>query len=697
MSTVPVKTPLTSGPGLIEWMTNPNGNNHWFGPGIPPRPMAQHTAGRAFDYPVAVNMRWTPKWQEGITFADLRAIADNYDLLRLAIETRKDELEFCEWRIQNREGKQSRASKELQKNLLSPDREHTWHQWQRMLLEELLVTDATAIYARKTEGGDPYSLEVIDGTTIKRILDETGRTPIEGPAYQQVLKGIVTADYERSELFYFPRNVRVNRIYGYSPVEQVVATVNIALRRQAHQLNYYTEGSVPDSIFAVPESWDAGQISEFQALWDSLFGEGNIANRRGARFVPGGVTYINTKEAILKDQYDEWLARIICFAFSISPQALIPQMNKATAEVAEESSKSSGLEPIKNWFKGLMDRIIAEVYERPELEFSWTQKTAIKPREQADIHAIYLEKGVLLPNEVRAELGYEVIAAMDTMDAMDTADIVTTESEESEKLQKSSYVKLPRVKAISRNRADILPLKARLQKAVSNLLQSYREGLLSRLQAISKAEIDLLDILFQYDIDFNPSIDDIEKILAQIAQKGGDAAIQQIRAALSLTQQNAYDLLVNQVNERAVAWAASHAAKLVTDIKGSTRKGIANLVSSGINEGLSVGELAGQIMANYEFSAQRSEMIAITELAEADVMGNKLAYVESGVVSGLQWVTANNGADGRICDECERNHGAIVRLGEDGMAINPYPSGARGVPAHPNCHCDELPVLKEKS
>ena len=410
--TAALKTPL-AGSGLYEWVTNPSmtSSRDWFGPGNPLSPVAQQTAGRAFDYAVAVNLQRIPKWQEGITFAELRAIADNYDLLRLAIETRKDEMEFAEWRIQDRNGKETRASKELNKDLLSPDREHTWYQWQRMLLEELLVTDATTIYARRTLGGDPFSLEVIDGTTIKRILDETGRTPIEGVAYQQVLKGIVTASFERSELFYFPRNVRVNRIYGFSPVEQVVSTVNIALRRQAHQLSYYTEGSVPDSIFAVPQEWNAGQINEFQTHWNSLFGDGNIANRRGARFVPGGTQYINTKEAILKDQYDEWLARIICFAFSITPQSLIPQMNKATAEVASESSQSTGLEPIKNWLKGLMDRIIANVYERPELEFCWLQKRAIKPKDQADVFAVYLDKGVMLPNEVRAELGLEAISA----------------------------------------------------------------------------------------------------------------------------------------------------------------------------------------------------------------------------------------------------------------------------------------------
>jgi hypothetical protein len=408
-------TPPPNGGGIYDWVTSSGGAaSGWFGPGLPMSPSAPGTAGRRWDYPTAINQQYYPKRGEGVTFAELRALADTYDLLRLVIEKRKDEMEFLEWKIQDRTGRETAASRRLHGFLASPDREHTWHQWQRMLLEELFVTDAPAVYVRRTMGGDPFSLEIVDGGTIKKLLDETGRTPIEGPAYQQVLHGVVTANFERGELLYCPRNVRVNRVYGFSPVEQVITTVNIALRRQAHQLSYYTEGSVPDLMFQVPEGWDAKQIAEFQTWWASLFAEGNIANRRLARFVPHGVTPFNTKEAALKDQYDEWLARIICFAFSVSPQALIAQMNKATAEVAEETAKSSGLEPIKNWLKGVMDRVLAEVYGKPGLEFVWLQKNAVNPVEQAQIHATYVQCGVMDVNEVREAIGLEARRSNET-------------------------------------------------------------------------------------------------------------------------------------------------------------------------------------------------------------------------------------------------------------------------------------------
>ena len=73
----------------------------------------------------------------------------------------------------------------------SPDKEHTWADWLRILLEDLFVIDAPCIYPRKTLGGDLFALEVIDGATIKRVLDNTGRLPAPpDTAYQQILHGM---------------------------------------------------------------------------------------------------------------------------------------------------------------------------------------------------------------------------------------------------------------------------------------------------------------------------------------------------------------------------------------------------------------------------------------------------------------------------------------------------------------------------
>jgi len=46
------------------------------------------------------------------------------------------------------------------------------------------------------------------------------------PAYQQVLHGVPAADFSADVLLYLPRNVRADKLYGMSPVEQIALTIN---------------------------------------------------------------------------------------------------------------------------------------------------------------------------------------------------------------------------------------------------------------------------------------------------------------------------------------------------------------------------------------------------------------------------------------------------------------------------------------
>jgi hypothetical protein len=185
----------------------------------PPVPAAQsEAAGRAFDYPTGYNLTIRPREYEPITFEQMRALADGYDLLRLVIETRKDQIEKLDFRIRKRSagagepgddastGEDDPRIDTINNFLRCPDGEHPWQTWLRMLLEDMLVIDAATIYPRLNRGGRLAALELIDGATIKHVLDDAGRTPAPpDPAYQQVLKGLPAVDYSRDELLYLPR------------------------------------------------------------------------------------------------------------------------------------------------------------------------------------------------------------------------------------------------------------------------------------------------------------------------------------------------------------------------------------------------------------------------------------------------------------------------------------------------------------
>ena len=120
---------------------------------------------------------------------------------------------------------------------------------------------------------------------------------------------------------------------------------------------------------------------------------------------PSGSQYQAFKEAPYKDEFDEWLARIVCYAFSLPPTAFVRQINRATAETAQDAALAEGLAPLMGWVKRLADHVIQDHIGEPDLEFVWGDLRPADPAEQAKILDIYVRDGIYAVNEARSLLG----------------------------------------------------------------------------------------------------------------------------------------------------------------------------------------------------------------------------------------------------------------------------------------------------
>jgi HK97 family phage portal protein len=365
---------------------------------------------RLWDFPVGYNTVYTPRSYETIGFGELRALAESHDITRLAIETRKDQIEKLEWVIKSRNPKHPAPDAALRIERLTefwrkPDGEQPFATWLREALEDVLVLDAPAFEIRRNRGGDIIGLDIVDGSTIKVLLDDTGRRPQPpAPAYEQVIHGRPWRLVSRDELIYMPRNPRPHKAYGFSPVEQIVMTVNIGLRRQAMQLQHFTEGNVPPGLLNAPDGWSPEQIRQFQEWFDSILA-GNTASRTRLVWGPSGAEYQAFKEAPYKDDFDEWLARIVCYAFSLPPTAFTPQVNRATAQTAQEAAVDEGLAPLTGWVKRLVDDVVQNRMGHGDLEFAWSNACSPDPKDQATILGSYVREGIYSLNEARNILG----------------------------------------------------------------------------------------------------------------------------------------------------------------------------------------------------------------------------------------------------------------------------------------------------
>lgn len=681
----------------------------WMDAGEPLAPVAQQAEGRRFDYEPFYNVGHSkPREREAIGFAQLRALADNYDVLRLVIEKRKDQMECLKWTIQKRDIA-STASNESQRKdrkvdeaiafFQSPDKEHTWSDWLRILLEDLLVIDAPCIYPRKTLGGDLYALEVIDGATIKRVLDNTGRLPLPPEtAYQQILHGMAAVDYTADELVYRSRNNRSYKVYGYSPVEQIIMTVNIALKRQIHALEYYTAGSVPDALVGVPEAWSADEIRRFQEYWDLLL-SGETAERRKMRFVPGELSrnFKETKQPPLKDVYDEWLARVVCFAFSVEPTPFVAQVNRSVAETSREQSLSDGMSSLKNWVKALIDDVLARYMDMAAYEFVWREEESLNPKEQAEIYAIYKNAGILTADEIRADLGKEPLPEQEQPDPnkQDGQQPEEQPNQEAEKLGKSESL-MSEDEAAALIEAYLLTRADGLAEQITALIDGaavdwQADDLAAELNRVAKIVTDGLDFG-----EWSGLSDVVEPIIRRAAEDGAVAALLQVMPDPAVG-------MVTNIRSRAVKWAHDRAAEMVGmkrvggeliqnpaaewQITEGTREMIHAQVVEAMQNGDSVQELAGRLKESHAFSNTRARTIARTETAMADNMGNLIGWDETGLVAGKRWITAEDDKVSAICNT--NGDMGVIGLHEH------FAHGGMTPPAHPNCRCTVVPVLAE--
>ena len=717
-----------------------------FGPSQPLPPVFQEgMEGRQFDYQTGFNLQYVPRQEEPITFHQLRALADGYDLMRLAIETVKDQICKIGFHImpRDKDQKPDARCKMIDDFFRYPDKEHDYLTWERMLWEDLLVIDAPTILPRFTKGGDLYSLELMDGALIKRTIDAGGRTPAwPEVAYQQYIKGVPAVDYCRPdlanlknintgngtmpELLYLPRNLRTNKVYGYSPVEQVIITVNIAIRRQLHQLAYYTEGNLPDLIFQCPPEWNPDQIKQFDGWFNSML-SGNVEERRRAKFVPNGVDPYDIKQNAIKDEYDDWLARIICFCFSLPPTAFIKQMNRAVADTAKETAQEEGITPRLMWRKAFIDLIIMKYFKSPDLHCVADELKDIDPHIQAQIDQIYLTDfgngAVLSPQDVRTRLGVEgsppekiipIVVKTDEQitDTSGGKVKVSAKTGDGSGDDKSKVEKVERAKkkimSINRERKSIIKARGKLKKVFVDFFKSASKVVAIQIQKgldnlqRTEADDDLQKILNEIDFSgWAVLIEPTSDILEEIYKDGSIEALMQIGFAPEKA-------MTSLLNRKALEFAETRAADLIGmrnigtsiapqwiinpdveySITSSTREMLRTTVRDAYEKGWSPQKLQSAIEDSTGFNADRAEMISRTELAFADSNGNMEAYRASGVVHGKEWIV---GSGHDQDDECDDNEEAgVIPLDEI------FPSGDDAPPSHPNCVCDVLPVVMEE-
>jgi hypothetical protein len=721
----------------------------FYGPGKPIPPVTEGQAVRQWDFFPGFNTATTPRHNEPFSFANLRAFA-NVELVRMAIETRKDQLARLDHMVKPKDNKAARAKErdprcvEVERFLAKPDGVTLFPDFMRAVDEDLLALDAPCMEKVRTRGGKLYGLEYVDGATINLLVDEQGRRPRDAttPAFQQIARGTVWANLTNRDLLYVPRNVRSGHIYGFGPVEQLIVTINIIIRRQGSQLAYFTEGNIPAGFMTAPEGWENQAIKDLQEWFDQAL-SGNIAAQRKILWGPHGATYTAFKDAPLKDEYDEWLARNVAFAFSLPPTPFVRQMNRATGETDQDRAEEEGLEPLKLWRKRWIDDLIATEFGYDDLEFAFREDVELAPKDQVEIEDKNLRNGSSTIDEVRDRRGEDPLpnglGAKPMIYLGDTP--ILLESVEALNELKAN----PPAPVIAPPNGDVppngkkppkngkkTPLKPGEKPAPGSKKKPAKSEKLSKAEpripadhalalsidrpkaarAIAALVRDLGAILKKAGIDAAAQVErriekgnetpeeEAEKILASIDLSGivkmRGPIVEEIeeiakdagQLALASVGVDEQSNLVDQVFGNAVDYARARGAELFgganadADLVASTREQLRGILTSGLEQNIGRDAIAESIQNATAFSEYRAQLIANTEIAFANSAGKKLgwdAVQADGATMMKEWHAS--GEEG-VCDECEGNE-AQGEIAYD----EAFESGDDMEPAHPQCRC----------
>ena len=432
-----------------------------FGPGLPITPGAINPLRedgrpdpRRYEYQVAQNInitetRFTP-------FKTLRASADQIDILRRCVEVIKSKIIGLEFDIvlgQDAAEKISaesgidhiRAMAQARQNFNkeidrvrtfweNPDRANglTFADWLNISLEEILVIDAWAVWPQRTVGGELYGLQVLDGSTIKPLLDDRGMRPMApAPAFQQILYGFPRSEFTANDddpnadgeftsddLAYMVKNRRTTSVYGLSPVERALPLADIYLRRQQWLRAEYTDGVLPELMFETDATW--GTNPDLIRAYENILNDdlaGQTEQRKRARLLPAGIKPLQFDGygEKFKDTLDDFLIASICGHFGVQPTEIGYNPKQGLGGSGYENGKAQnaellGAQPIVNWISKMLTNLSYTYLNMPrELEFKLMMSRRLDDEASARKAQIEVTSAGKTINERRSELGLPLL------------------------------------------------------------------------------------------------------------------------------------------------------------------------------------------------------------------------------------------------------------------------------------------------
>jgi len=502
--------------------------------------------------------------------------------------------------------------------------------------------------------------------------------------------GLSEKRYETKDILYFKYPSPTNPYRGASPVQRKAYAYDTDKYNMIYQLNVFKNGVHLKQVLESEKNIPPDQVKKILTLFDQTYGGAEKAHKTGA--LVGGMT-LKTVGVSNKDMefmlLAEWTMRQLASAYHTPPQKLShpENTNLANMTALDTAWNRECILPRLVRQEEVFNTFLLPMYGDKGLYCKYDNPVPVDNEFRLKQRESNLKNYVISPNEARVEDGLDEVdwgklpLAPFSIAPLDVSKPAKPKPElEPEKTIKA--IKTVKYTAEYKKRfwelfiKRITPHENEFKRGIIRLFQEQENRALRALRkskAITKDVDDVLRIthdereIMKFTEFALPRITEMVKI-------NGEAAAAELGLGFDIT------------NPEVIKWIKKHTGESIKSILDTTFDALKRTLAEGVANGESIPNLAARITEEYnQCKGYKAIRIARTETISSTNQGALQAYKQSGVVEKKEWLIS---AD--ACDIC------IDIAAGGAVGINELFKGGFDVPpAHPNCRCSIIPVIKD--
>ncbi len=545
----------------------------------------------------------------------------------------------------------------------------------------------------------------------------------EKAAYFQYgwITGARPVPFGKKEIVWFERNPRTDSIYGRSPVEVLMNTIQTLIYAIEHNLEYFSDNSIPKGIIGL-DGADAEAIKAFKTQWEQQQRTKDSAGKWKKKFhnlpivgktpVFTRLQFTNAELELIESQ--KWWAKMVWACFGVTATELgYTEDAKGLANQIVQSNifRKRAINPILRLEEYKHNHEILSEFGYPDIEFKFLMFDVEEETKKAALYKLQLEAGYKSINEIRREEGMDDVDWGEKMSEQERHEMNNEFGEEGDSdgnqmgkeendLKKQSKLqsrtdgkkKKTEEKGYQDNPLILREFEVidsdRLKESIIYLMKENEK----KIKGLIEKEIGkdkLMDI---------KSVDDVAKRIKELITFQGLKIISD--ALIRDTFMKGWDDTEKQldknfmVNNEALTFIQDYTFE---NIKGMTNEIVDDLrqeLKRGIMAGEGITKLKDRVGKVFDAGEVRAEAIARTESSRAEGQGRLQAWKSSGETDYVKkWVTH---FDKRTSAICKRLDGQTVGIHEN-FKDNQTGWADQAEPAHVNCRSRAIYILKEEA